>query len=305
MARPGVAIINHNTREHLRACLQSVLPEQPAQIVVVDNASTDGSAELVRQAFPHVTLIARDDNPGYGAAANQAIGAISGDRVLLLNSDTRLLPGALDTLAAYMDRHPRAAVVGPRLLNADGSLQRSCFGWPGAGAALFEEVVGSSRLTALPLLREHFWRTGSHDRPCKVPWVLGAAMAIRRGPFEAVGGFDPSFFMYFEETDLCRRLWDAGWEVHFSPSAQIEHLGGASTGQQRAPMYARLYQSMLEYVEKHDGSSARWRLRTVLRAVMRLRLAREAVRNAIRRGPSAEGAASDAASRWRAVLEVL
>jgi GT2 family glycosyltransferase len=300
----SVAVINYNTRDHLRACLASVVPEHPAEVIVVDNASTDGSAEMVPCEFPDVTLIAREDNPGYGAAANRAIAASSGDVVLLLNSDTRILPGALTDIVDYAERNPAAAIVGPRLLNQDGSFQRSCFPWPGAGAALFEEIVGSSRITGIPVLRERFWRTWSHDRPRKVPWVLGAALAIRREAFEAVGGFDPSFFMYFEETDLCKRLWQAGWEVHFSPEAEIVHVGGASTTQQRATMYAQLYVSMLRFVEKHDGAAARQRLAFVLKTVMRLRMMRESARLKLS-GEAGHARSTEVLAGWRAVIDEL
>jgi GT2 family glycosyltransferase len=295
----AVAIINYNTRQHLRACLESVHLDQPSEVIVVDNASTDGSAEMVQAEFPDVQLIARQDNPGYGAASNEAIAASRSEIILLLNSDTRLRPGGLDSLADFLDQHPRTAVLGPRLLNIDGSLQHSCFPWPGARVVLFEELIGSARLAGLPVVREQFLRTWAHDRPRKVPWVLGAALAIRRDAFQQVGGFDPAFFMYFEETDLCRRMWDEGWEVHFSPAAEIEHLGGASTSQKRTEMYARLYQSMSQFVRKHDGSGAERRLRAVIRSVMTLRLARERFRS------NPEPDAAEAARRWQAVLDAI
>jgi N-acetylglucosaminyl-diphospho-decaprenol L-rhamnosyltransferase len=295
-----VAIINYNTREHLRACLASVVPEHPPEVIVVDNASTDGSAEMVRHEFPEVTLIGRDDNPGYGAAANQAIAASSGDVVLLLNSDTRLLPGALSGVANYMGRHPRVGLVGPRLLNTDGTLQPSCFTWPGARKTL--KAVGSGLASRIFKVRDRHWWTWSYDRPRNVPCVLGAALAIRRTAFEEVGGFDPAFFMYYEETDLCVRLWRAGWSVQFAPDAEVVHVGGVSTDQQRAAMYAQKCASMLQFLKKHDGRSVARRHAIALKALLQIRLLRDTTRLKLGGLGTERGNLLDAVERWRTAL---
>ena len=131
---PGVAVavISFNTRDILRDCLTSVLAESPTELVVVDNGSTDGSIEMVRQAFPSARLVVEASNPGYGAASNRAVSECSSSYVFLLNSDTVLPPGTLDAMRGYMERHPRAGMAGPRLVNADGSLQPSCFAFPSA-----------------------------------------------------------------------------------------------------------------------------------------------------------------------------
>jgi N-acetylglucosaminyl-diphospho-decaprenol L-rhamnosyltransferase len=231
----AVAIVNWNTRDLLRTCLQGVLAEEPAKVVVADNGSQDGSVEMVRGEFPSVTLIVSPENPGYGAASNRAISRCGAEYILLLNSDTELRPGALRTLRGYLEQHERVGVVGPRLLHPDGTLQESCFPFP---------------RPLLPLMK---WRTGgfTHDRSGQVPWVVGAALAIRRTAFEAVGGFDESYHMYFEEVDLCYRLRKAGWETHFTPDAEVIHLVGASTRQRRAEMLLRTRLSSLEFFRRH------------------------------------------------------
>jgi N-acetylglucosaminyl-diphospho-decaprenol L-rhamnosyltransferase len=247
----AVAIVNYNTREHLRACLATVEAEGAREVVVVDSASTDGSVEMVRERFPWVTLHANQTNPGYGAAANEAIAACAAPCVLLLNSDTRLRPGALAALGAYLDRHPRAGTVGPRLLNADGTLQRSCFHFPVPLVMLLRETALGKWIGRLPGLRDAWLYTWDHKVDREVPWILGAAMAIRRAASDQIGGFDTSFYMYYEEVDLCYRLRQAGWQVHFTPSASVEHVGGASTSQRRAEMEARLYASARHFYRQH------------------------------------------------------
>jgi len=231
----AVAIVNWNTRDLLRTCLAAVSAEEPVQLVVADNGSHDGSIEMVRQEFPLVTLIVNPENPGYGAAANRAIARCEAEYVLLLNSDTQLRPGALRALQDYLDRHGRAAIVGPRLLHRDGTLQKSCYPFPGPLRPLTR-----SKARSLP-----------HDRPGQVPWVVGAALAIRRRAFEAVGGFDESYEMYFEEVDLSYRLRGAGWETHFTPDAEVVHVVGASTRQRRAEMLLRTRLSSLEFYRRH------------------------------------------------------
>lgn len=231
----AVAIVNWNTRDLLRTCLAAVSAEEPIQLVVADNGSGDGSVEMVRRDFPSVTLVVNPENPGYGAGANRALARCSAEYVLLLNSDTRVRPGALEALRGYLDHHERAAIVGPRLVHPDGTLQASCFPFPRPLRPLTR-----SRARSLP-----------HDRAGPVPWVVGAALAIRRAAFEAVGGFDESYQMYFEEVDLSYRLRKAGWETHFTPEAEVVHLVGASTRQRRAQMLLRTRLSSIEFYRRH------------------------------------------------------
>jgi GT2 family glycosyltransferase len=289
----AVVVVNFNTREDLHACLTTVLAARPRQVVVADNGSTDGSREMVREAFPEVSLLCLD-NPGYGGAANRAIATTDAQYVLLLNSDTLLAPDALEALADYLDRHPEVGMAGPRLLNVDGSLQPSCYPYPGSLRWAFDNDDLAPLRHRSARLRESGYRTWSHDRPRRVPCVMGAVLAIRRSAFDAVGGFDESFFMYYEEIDLSYRLAAAGWEVHFAPVTDVVHAGGASTSQRRSAMSIAHYRSAEHFHQKHyqglhlhlvNGvwkglawlrlASARARLRRAQGAVQRSALAQE------------------------------
>jgi GT2 family glycosyltransferase len=285
MTRIAVAIVNHNTRDHLRRCLASIQSAQPETaaptlypIVVIDNASTDGSADMVRAEFPAVELLATGENPGYGAAANTAIAHCRADYALLLNSDTLVESGVVDALADYLDCHPQVAIAGPRLHNADGSLQPSCYPEPTPLNLFLEESLVGRLAASVPGLRDRYLRTWRHDEPRPVPWVLGAALAIRRAAFEAVGGFDPAFTMYFEETDLCHRLWTAGWQIHFAPVGVVVHVGGASTRSYYAKMQRRLFTSMQLFYARHYPPGQTRLLHLALLPVVTARLAADAVR---------------------------
>jgi GT2 family glycosyltransferase len=296
----AVAVVSYNTRELLRACLASVWRDAPAAVLVADNGSADGSVGMVRSEFPGTIVIVDESNRGYGAAANQAIRRAATPYVLLLNSDTEIAPGTLAGLAAYLDAHPQAAIVGPRLLERDGSLQESTFPWPSPVNALLGESKLSALVRLVPGVRSRHLRTWAHDRPRIVPWVLGAALAIRRSAFDEVGGFDERFVMYFEETDLSRRLAAAGWETHFAPVGTVMHIGGASTEQVRPAMAVRFYESMARWYRHHEPSQLR--PAAVVTATFRSAVwAREAVRAALASGPGRERAAR-ARDAWRTVV---
>ncbi|HEX6904157.1 MAG TPA: glycosyltransferase family 2 protein [Thermoanaerobaculia bacterium] len=277
-ASMAVAVVNHNTRDLLRECLASVRAESPAQIVVADTGSGDGSAEMVRREFPEAVLLADEGNPGFGAAANRAVAACSAPFVLLLNADTRVGAGTIQSLDRFLRRNPRTAVAGPRLVNPDGSLQVSCFPFLGTLQLMLEKTPAARWLARVPLLRNHWLLSCSgHDRPRVVPWVLGAAMAIRREAFEAVGGFDPSYFMYSEEIDLCYRLKTAGWETRFTPVGLVVHAGGASTGQRRPEMAVRRVVSSKLFYRRHYSRPRVLALEAMIGAAMAGRWVRDAL----------------------------
>jgi GT2 family glycosyltransferase len=251
MRQPAVVIVNYNTRQHLRESLASAVREGADEVVVVDNASSDGSAEMVRAEYPRVTLHANPTNRGYGAAANQGIASCTAAYVVLLNADACLGAGALTALRACLDDHSDTAIVGPRLLNVDGSLQPSCYAFPGSLPWILDNDILFRLNRGLPIVRTRLLRTWAHDRERVVPWIKGAAMAIRREAFDAVGGFDESFPLFYEETDLCQRVTAAGWRILFSPAATVHHLGGASTGDRVAAVSLQLFAGQVQYFQAH------------------------------------------------------
>ena len=268
----AVVIINYNTHRRLRACLGSIQPDAVNEVVVVDNNSSDGSVEMVRSDYPWVTLHANRTNLGYGAAANQAIASCSTQYVLLLNSDTLLQPGAPEAMSRYLDQHPDAAIVGPRLVNSDGTLQASCYPFPTPLDTFLENSTCAVFLGRLirryvPGIRGLYWRTWPHDSARIVPWVKGAAMAIRRKAFDEVGGFEESFFMYFEDADLCYRLRKVGWEVHFAPVTTIVHVGGASTDHVLAHMAAQQLHSTALFYERHRSRLSVMVMRVIVKSL--------------------------------------
>lgn len=299
----GVAVTTYETRDLLRECLASVRAEGPSEVVVVDNASTDGTAETVRREFPEVRLQANPENLGYGPASNQAMALCRSPYVLLLNSDTRLEPGTLQRLARYLDEHPRAAVAGPRLANPDGSLQASCFPFIGTFRMAVEKSAAGRLLARVPAVRERWLLShGPHDRPRRVPWLLGAALALRREAFDAVGGFDPGFFMYSEEVDLCWRLQAAGWEVRFAPVATVVHVGGASTRQVRVAMAVRRVQGARLFYRRHYSPARAAVLEGLIRAAMLARLGRDRLRLEWTRDSPDRARLAEDLSVWRGAL---
>jgi GT2 family glycosyltransferase len=248
-----VVVVSYNTRDHLAACLAAVSAEAPTRVVVVDNASTDGSPEMVRERYPSAILQANTRNLGFGAGANQGIAACTAEYVLLLNSDTRLAPGALSALTSYLDSHPRVAIAGPRLVGSDGHLQASCFPFwlPFPLGAFAADGAAGRVLARLPRVKRGLIPADWSTPAGPAPWVVGAAIAVRRAAFEAVGGFDAAFFMYFEDVDLCRRLVAAGWDVHFAPVTTISHVGGASTRARRTDMAAQYFASTMVFHRRY------------------------------------------------------
>jgi GT2 family glycosyltransferase len=269
----AAVIVNHNTCQALRDCLNSIDRSAASEVIVVDNASSDGSVEMLRKEYPWVKLYANQSNLGYGAAANQGIASCAAPYVLLLNGDTILQHGALGALAQYLTDHPEAAIVGPRLIDADGTLQASCYPFPTPFHTILENSAWAGSLgrfirRKVPGLRSLYLRTWPHDSARTVPWIKGAAMAIRRGPFEAISGFDDAFFMYFEDADLCYRVQAAGWEVHFAPVTTVVHLGGASTSKYRAEMAVEQIASTVRFYRRHSSRLRVLQLLLVLKSLM-------------------------------------
>ncbi len=248
--RTSVVVINHDGGEEILACLRGLVAEAPASIVVVDNASTDGSDRCVERDVPGVRLLRNERNVGFAAAVNQGVGATSTPYVFVVNQDASVSAGALAALERALDAHPRAAAAGALVLNPDGTVQPTKRSFPSLGQAFLHGIVGifrpSNRGTRAYLQSEDDFTS---ERT--VDWVAGPAMALRRDAFDAVGGFDEAFFFFVEDVDLCKRFWDAGFEVWFVPGAEVTHLWGGSWTKRPLRFIWMHQRNLFRYVTKH------------------------------------------------------
>jgi GT2 family glycosyltransferase len=239
------------------------------EVIVVDNASSDGSATMVRERFPSVRLVANTANRGFAQANSQVIPESTGRYVLLLNPDTVVEPGALAALVRFLDTHADAAAAGARLLNEDGSLFSSCSPAPTLGRELWRLF----HLDAIWPWATYRMRSWDPETPRVVDVVQGACMLLRRAALDEVGLLDGDYFMYSEEVDLCHRLRRRGWQVWWVPQARVVHLGGQSTRQVAAAMFIRLYQSKVLYFRKNHGRRAARVYKAILLAASLARIA--------------------------------
>jgi GT2 family glycosyltransferase len=256
----SIVIVSWNTRELLRACLTAVKAEidDPAhlllaetEVFLVDNASKDGSAEMVGESFPWVKLIANADNLGFAKANNQAIKLCTGRLILLLNPDTEVQPTALKVLVDFLDAHPKAAIVAPQLLNTDGSIQRSCRAFPTFKGMLFE-LMGMSRFFPdQPRFREYKMLDWNHDDEREVDQPEGACLMVKREVIDQVGLLDEGFWMLFEEVDWCYRIKQQGWQIWFTPTAKVIHHYGQSIKQVKAKMILSSHRGLYRFWKKH------------------------------------------------------
>jgi len=260
----SICIVNWNTRDDLEQALASIPNPDPGtstQVIVVDNASQDGSARMVRERFPAVKLIESGGNLGFARGYNRAVAESSGRYLLVLNPDTVVHNSALKTLTTYMDAHPQVGAAGPRLLNSDGSLQYSCRRFPTPIAALFRNTVLGKLLGPDRFTRDYLMADWDHSAPREVDWISGAAMCIRREAWETVGGFDEGFFMYAEDMDWCLRARRAGFQIHYVPEAVITHRIGRSSDQRPIAMVIQFHRSMARFYSKHYAPRWPWGLR--------------------------------------------
>lgn len=255
----SITICSWNTRKDLRDCLKSIeacLSEGKIETIVFENASEDESAEMVESEFPWVKLLKSNVNLGFGKGHNLAMEAASGRYFMPLNSDTIIHPNALRALIEFMDQHPEIGIVGPKLLNPDGSLQFSCRRFPTPMAALFRNTPLGKMFPKNKYSREYLMQDWKHDEPREVDWVSGAAICIRRECYQKIGGFDEQFFMYLEDVDWCKRAGDAGFKVVYFPGAVITHAIGRSTDRVANAMIRQFHQSMMLFYRKHYLSHA-------------------------------------------------
>jgi len=264
VADVSVVVVTYNALPWVEKCLESV---EGRDVIVVDNGSTDGTVAAVRERSPDVRVI-EQENKGMGGGNNAGMRVADGRYFFLLNSDAWVIGGGLDELVAFADAHPEAAVVGPRLLNTDGTLQRSVRGeptlWRLATEYLFVRKLAPHSRLLNPLYRGDF----DHDRVAEVDWLSGPALLVRREAVDTVGLFDEDFFMFSEEVDWMTRFRRAGWRVLFFPGAEVVHVGGASHG---GRIYVENLRGHLRWFAKHRGAKDAERARKLLLWSLRLR----------------------------------
>lgn len=288
----GIIVVSYNTREltchALAAAYASIEASRlEAHIWVVDNASSDGSAEAVRRRFPQATLIASDTNRGFAGGNNIALRAMAAMErppryILLLNSDTVAHPEALGHLVSFLDATPRAGVAGAQLLYGDGSFQHGAFSFPTLWMVLFDFWPLHNRLADSWLNGRYPPSRYAAGAPFPIDHPLGAALMMRWETFAEIGPLDEGYFMYCEEIDWCLRAKKAGWEIYCVPQARVVHLVGQSSNQFREAMFLALWQSRYRLAEKHYSRAYRWALRRIVAAGMAAEERR--VRRALRRG---------------------
>jgi len=263
----AVIIVSYNTRDDLARTLDSLAsapPATPHQVVVVDNASDDGSPGMVRERYPNVLVIDTGANLGFSAANNIGIRATSGELVLLLNSDTEVPTGAIDRLVRDLRGHPEAAVAGPRLVDARGRPELSIGPMIGPFNELAQKLTGALYERGWDPVRRRVERLLATPR--EVDWVSGACLLVRRADAEAVGLLDERFFLYTEDVDFCASLRRRGRRVRFVPSVDVRHLRGRSRSRDPAAASAAYRRSQLAFYAKHHPGWHR-----VLRVYLRLR----------------------------------
>lgn len=252
----SIVIVAWNAQRYVELCLESLAaapPRRSLEVIVVDNASADGTVGMIEARYPWVKLIKSPENLGFSKGNNVGIRECTGRYIALINPDVQVLPGCLDALADFLDQNPKIGNVGPRVLNPDGTLQSSCRQFPTlwnnfCNSTSLASVFKGSRLFA----GEHMFFF-PHDRTMAVNVLVGCFSMIRREAFDAVGLLDEGLFMYGDDVDWCRRCWKAGWEVVFFPGAQAIHDRGKITAPYPVRFAVAQQKSVLYYWSKHHG----------------------------------------------------
>ncbi|HHY38782.1 MAG TPA: glycosyltransferase family 2 protein [Clostridia bacterium] len=265
-------IVTHNSHEYVDRCLCSVLREcrsYNSRIIVVDNDSSDDTRHIIEKRHPEVTLIASKQNLGFARANNLGLAKAPASKwILLLNPDTEMLEGSLATLMNEGKKRTNAGVLGPMLLNEDGTIQKSCRNYP----TILGEALRIVFLDRLPPLSRYGLRHWHHKAFQKVDWLSGACMLIPRKVADETGLFDPTFFMYSEDMDFCYRVMKMGLDVLYVPSAKVVHIGGGSSRHYQLRMLCELFKSKYHFMNKYYGARIMrfYRLLTVSGLVTRM-----------------------------------
>ncbi|MBC7187554.1 MAG: glycosyltransferase family 2 protein [Calditrichaeota bacterium] len=275
-AQLSIVIPNYNTRDLLAVCLRSIFSTAEGievEVIVVDNASSDGSVGLVSGQFPQVRIVQNSTNVGFARAVNQGLRLAQGDYLLMLNSDTELKPGALLHCLEFLEKHTKAGAVGCRLINPDGSLQPSCESFMSFAGILWEALLLDKLFPHSRLFGRMHLTYFTYDRLEQVDYVKGAFLMTRRATIDDVGLLDERFFFYGEEQDWCYRAKQKGWEVWFTPEATVVHYGGGSGDPVAPRIFVQLHKSRYLFYQKHHQPLSSALARIVLAAGSLLRVA--------------------------------
>ena len=272
--RLSVCIVNWNTRDYLRECLTALFQYPPTraelEVIVVDNASEDDSAEMARAEFPTVRLIANQDNKGYAEGNNQALAQATGDYLLLLNPDVVVHPESLSNALEFMVVHSEASALGCRLRGKDGATQRSVRGFPDPGPVLWDFLKLSRLFPSSRVFGAYRMTWFRYEETAEVDQPMGSFLLLTRMAYETVGPLDMQFPIFFNEVDWCwRAKREHGLRIYYSPEVVVTHYGGSSTKQVKADMIRESHQSLLRFYDKHYSSIA-WPLRRLIRIAVQL-----------------------------------
>ena len=279
----SIVIVSWNVQALLERCLLSLTKHQgqhalQCEIIVVDNASTDGSAEMVRRLFPMVRLIDSPDNLGFSRANNLGISRSVGRHLLLINPDAEVIGDSLATMVRYLDQAPDVGAVGPRILFPDGTVQPSRRRFPTLATAFLESTLLQHWLPRNRVLNRYYVQDRPDDQEQVVDWMIGACLCIRRSTWDQVGPLDEDLFMYSEELDWFRRLQAEGWRAVYLPSARVVHHEGQSSQQVIAERHIHFQSSKVHYFHKHHGAPAGEILRLFLLSTYVFLLSLESVK---------------------------
>ncbi len=256
-------VVNYNAREYLLACVGSLLAEGVKHVVVADNGSTDGSEMALLERYPEAKWVPTGANVGYGTAANIGAAVVDSTYILVCNADVVVSQGSVARLESYLDGRPQVALVGPRIHGSDGILYPSARRFPDLLEAFGHGILGQF-WEGNPFSRRYRMEEWDHAQAREVDWVSGACFLARRSAWDAVEGFDRSYFMYMEDVDLCWRLAKAGWSVAYEPAAEVTHVQGVSADRNPYRMLLAHHVSMWRFARQTAKDERRWLLPLVL-----------------------------------------